>query len=456
MAENLYDIATEMMKRYKGAPPDTNETANEMMDIYRKKTIHPGAEPWQPAWKQKPAPPTEEYIKAPEKPKRDFSKLISPKAVANLWIPLIGLAETIASKGRSPGTGAMTQANILQGVIERGEERDVQKQKLGVEEALRREAALKKQLEESGNAELVKLRKKHGDFETPEGKRAYKQWLATYKPKEAEAAETKTVYEIEKPEKQKTILPKELIGDKEKIIAWYAENYPEDYSKMIVSATLNPKEDISTQIANAMALAKGKEQVIRGLGREIPASQATELGDIETSVNQLDNMMNNAATLNLQFAPSDIVRALNPWDTEAKGFQQVVASTKQVIGKGLEGGVLRKEDEYKYAKIIPQLGDTREVLQRKYEQLRSMLQLKHEGMKKGLGSAGFDIKGFGNIPGSDVDITKTESPIKANIISQPKGKTQYPVITTKEEFDKLNPGDFFREEPSGPLFKKVK
>ena len=38
---------------------------------------------------------------------------------------------------------------------------------------------------------------------------------------------------------------------------------------------------------------------------------------------------------------------------------------KQVIGKSLEGGVLRREDEYKYVKILPTIQDPPDVAKAK-------------------------------------------------------------------------------------------
>ena len=44
---------------------------------------------------------------------------------------------------------------------------------------------------------------------------------------------------------------------------------------------------------------------------------------------------------------------------------------KQVIGKALEGGVLRKEDEEKYNEILPTITDTAEVAIRKMQMLNN-------------------------------------------------------------------------------------
>lgn len=65
---------------------------------------------------------------------------------------------------------------------------------------------------------------------------------------------------------------------------------------------------------------------------------------------------------------------LNPYATEQQDLQAEIDLARQIIGKFLEGGVLRKEDEEKYRKILPTMYDTQEVAQRKLENLVIELQ----------------------------------------------------------------------------------
>lgn len=77
-----------------------------------------------------------------------------------------------------------------------------------------------------------------------------------------------------------------------------------------------------------------------------------------------------------------------PGNTNAQTLQADVARVKQVIGKALEGGVLRKEDEEKYAKILPTLNDTDAVAQYKIKQIAGDLNRKLAFYKKNLGKGG--------------------------------------------------------------------
>jgi hypothetical protein len=77
-----------------------------------------------------------------------------------------------------------------------------------------------------------------------------------------------------------------------------------------------------------------------------------------------------------------------PGNTSAKNLQADVARIKQIIGKALEGGVLRKEDEEKYAKILPTLNDPDDQAQYKIKQIAGDLQRKLVLYQQNLGGGG--------------------------------------------------------------------
>jgi len=164
-------------------------------------------------------------------------------------------------------------------------------------------------------------------------------------------------------------------------------------------------------------------------GKILPAETTTKIAENIASIDMLDYMVNNIENIKgLTFTPIDKVKALNPFDTGANQMKQLVASTKQVIGKGLEGGVLRKEDEYKYEKIIPNIGDTKEVLKVKYKQLRDLLVNEHRNTLKALMEVGYNTSNLSQ-PSFDTkqifinkNFDSIESAEKANL---PKGTIIY-------------------------------
>ena len=134
----------------------------------------------------------------------------------------------------------------------------------------------------------------------------------------------------------------------------------------------------------------------KSAGRIMPAASATNLSGTQQGIQQMETLMGQIpkyAKLGLA-GPVGSLRRFNPYDANAQAFQQYVNTYKQVIGKGLEGGVLRKEDEAKYEKIIPRMGDTEEVLMRKAQQLQQMLINKYNTDLEALYNAGYDTGNF--------------------------------------------------------------
>ncbi len=71
---------------------------------------------------------------------------------------------------------------------------------------------------------------------------------------------------------------------------------------------------------------------------------------------------------------------LNPW-SKARQVQSDVDRVRQTVGKALEGGVLRKEDEEKYKKILATLSDTPETAEYKIDALVSAISRDIENYK---------------------------------------------------------------------------
>lgn len=67
------------------------------------------------------------------------------------------------------------------------------------------------------------------------------------------------------------------------------------------------------------------------------------------------------------------IRQLNPFDNQFKQQQAMIDTARQVVGKAMEGGVLRKEDEEKYKKILPTMQDSPEVAASKIQYIQSII-----------------------------------------------------------------------------------
>lgn len=67
---------------------------------------------------------------------------------------------------------------------------------------------------------------------------------------------------------------------------------------------------------------------------------------------------------------------------------------RQVIGKALEEGVLRKEDEIKYEKILPKISDSPQLVKSKIESLDTSLRQRKSTHLDALEDAGFEVGRF--------------------------------------------------------------
>lgn len=122
--------------------------------------------------------------------------------------------------------------------------------------------------------------------------------------------------------------------------------------------------------------------------------EASALRDKVTSVEG-----GTGALAGLQAAlPNPVVQALSgaglTGAAQAKKRLATVKLAKQIVGKGLEGGVLRKEDEAKYADILPTMSDEPDVAAAKVDQLVAALERKRVAELENLELAGRNVRSF--------------------------------------------------------------
>jgi len=106
----------------------------------------------------------------------------------------------------------------------------------------------------------------------------------------------------------------------------------------------------------------------------------SDLTDLKSKIEGKTNML----------GPITGLAALNPY-SQARQLQADVDRVRQTVGKALEGGVLRKEDEEKYKKILATLTDTPETASYKIDALISSIQRDIENYKSLQQSSGRSI-----------------------------------------------------------------
>jgi len=173
---------------------------------------------------------------------------------------------------------------------------------------------------------------------------------------------------------------------------------PQDfYSRDNIKAMI--AEDLKTGGKNVDKLLKLYETFGKdgSGGGSLNSTAAGIVSDLQTGIE-------NIRELGQDFAQNDAnnpiigkIRSLNPLDTGAQTLQAKTNLVKQLIGKALEGGVLRKEDEVKYQKILPTLNDTDTVAQYKIQTIADDLQRKLQLYTSSLsgGSGGTDLATLG-------------------------------------------------------------
>lgn len=142
---------------------------------------------------------------------------------------------------------------------------------------------------------------------------------------------------------------------------------------------------------------QAQEDALKAKGTRLPADKATLLADFRKLPNLLSGLQSDFTSKKDVVGPiAGRLRGANPYDTSAQGLQAKIDAVRQVVGKALEGGVLRKEDEAKYAKIMPTLSDTPEVIAEKIPMLSEMLKQDFENNLSAFEDAGYDVSNFRN------------------------------------------------------------
>lgn len=132
-------------------------------------------------------------------------------------------------------------------------------------------------------------------------------------------------------------------------------------------------------------------------GRPLSESAIAKLSESDSAVTELKGLK-EILTKNSQYlGPIAGWQALNPW-SDARKAQADIDRVKQRIGKALEGGVLRKEDEEKYKKILATLLDTPDTANYKIDQLIATIEGDKENFKAQQMYAGREVNGPGAPP----------------------------------------------------------
>ena len=96
-----------------------------------------------------------------------------------------------------------------------------------------------------------------------------------------------------------------------------------------------------------------------------------------------------------------------PWASNTREANQQFGIAAQVVGKFLEGGKLAEGDIARYRKLLPDINDTREVAQRKLDNVKDLMFNNYNGLLDTQARAGFDVSGFEYMPSRDETFTQS-------------------------------------------------
>ena len=148
-----------------------------------------------------------------------------------------------------------------------------------------------------------------------------------------------------------------------------------------------------------------KEQDVMSADR-LTSTAISNITDIQASKTALNSLEKSIQSRKSLLGPiKGTAGKLNPYAVEAQDLQGEIDAVRQLVGKAMEEGVLRKEDEEKYKKILPKLTDTPAVALRKIENVYNLLSQKEQSRTSGLQGSGYDVSGLvSSEPAGEYDV----------------------------------------------------
>lgn len=124
-----------------------------------------------------------------------------------------------------------------------------------------------------------------------------------------------------------------------------------DNPNLLNTYTSTMKQKVIAELQNA-----GYDTTTLGT-KPLSDTAIKEINQTNTALTSLNDLRVIISSNQDKLGPITGLAALNPW-SESRKIQANIDRVKQQVGKALEGGVLRKEDEEKYKKILATITDT--------------------------------------------------------------------------------------------------
>lgn len=129
--------------------------------------------------------------------------------------------------------------------------------------------------------------------------------------------------------------------------------------------------------------------------REIDRAGSENLSSAKTAFDQLQNLKTEVEKNKNLFGPiAGRVSMRGPYDVKRESLRGKIKTVAQAIGKYMEGGVLRKEDEIKYEEMLGGLEALPDTVLNKLGNVDQFLNQKYTNDLTGYQQSGYDIARF--------------------------------------------------------------
>ena len=135
-------------------------------------------------------------------------------------------------------------------------------------------------------------------------------------------------------------------------------------------------------------------------GKVLPPATLMAVQDGRQIPNMLGELRQEIQSQRHLFDPiKGTLSSLNPYNENVQTLNAKLTATAQVVGKYLEGGVLRQEDVPKYRKMLPNIGDTPAVAEQKLNYVQNLVDQKTRSYVEAFQASGYDTTAFSSLLG---------------------------------------------------------
>lgn len=155
------------------------------------------------------------------------------------------------------------------------------------------------------------------------------------------------------------------------------------------------EREFQDAVKKAVAIKKATMDLEKTAVKALPAETVLALSQGKNMPQMLSALRSSIAKHKGLMGPvQGLLNKQNPYNVDAQDLNSSSQIVKQMIGKYIEGGILRKEDEAKYAKMIPGVNTDPAVAEQMLDNLQDTLERDVVSKIEGLRGSGYNTSAF--------------------------------------------------------------